>query len=113
MSICYGGVYQDVNCPEFCVTLGFVAAGCVEPDGCDCGDLTDEACITAVNAFCSCLDGTDSPCVEGDPVVDPLSMYITCHTGNPPEDATFLQCFGMQAEAGTDVTCADAAMACQ
>jgi len=110
MSICYGGTYQTLTCESACTTLGFEIGPCVDTYGCQCGYPTDAECEAGVNVFCSCVDGTDQPCADGDPVTDPFTLYENCHFNDPQADADFLKCLG--AQAGSDVTCAEAADAC-
>jgi hypothetical protein len=112
MSLCINGTYQTLNCTTACTTLGFEVGPCEDPNGCACGYPTNAACENAVNAFCACVEGTDTPCDGSDPVTDPLNLYVTCHLNDPPEDATFLLCVGDQVDSEGTIDCQAAADAC-
>jgi hypothetical protein len=72
----------------------------------------DPVCEVGVNAFCSCVEGTDTPCDDSDPASTPLSLYVTCHVGDPPENAQFLACLSDHVDAAGNIDCQAAADAC-
>jgi len=120
MSICSSGQLVTVGCDAFCSGIGFPTGPCSEPDGCDCDfdNPTDATCVDAVNVYCGCLDGTDTPCTDTYDANDPDSLiyyppfiYATCHGGGPA-DMTFLHCLVDQANMDPVPLCSDAWTAC-
>jgi hypothetical protein len=113
MSLCINGTYQTLDCETACGEVGFEAGPCAEPGGCACGYPTDPGCEVGVNAFCACIEGTDTPCDAADAVTDPLSLYVTCHRGEPPENAAFFSCFGARVDTSGNIDCQAASDACR
>jgi hypothetical protein len=112
MSICIQGGYQTIDCVTACTTLGFEVGPCEEALGCACGLPTNAACETGVNAFCECVEGTDTPCARNAPGADPLDLYIRCHTNEPVADATYLVCLGEQVDPEGTIDCQAADEVC-
>ncbi len=112
MSLCIDGSYQTLDCVAACAGRGFEGGPCAEPKGCACGFPTDAACELGVNAFCACVEGTDTPCDASDAVTAPLDLYLTCHLGDPLESAQFLSCLGDHVDAAGNIDCQAAVDAC-
>jgi hypothetical protein len=112
MSLCIQGAYQTIDCVTACTTLGFEVGPCEETRGCGCGRPTNADCETGVNAFCACVEGTDTPCAQDDADVDPVDLYIRCHTNEPPADATFLLCLSEQVDPDGTIDCQAAGEVC-
>jgi hypothetical protein len=117
MTFCLNGAETTLTCDYFCTTLGFTSGPCEDGYGCQCGDPTDDACANGVNAYCSCISGTSTPCDPNDPNNDPVTFYVDCHANAPSEQEfnDFLKCFGTQLPSGSMLStsiCQNAAVAC-
>lgn len=90
--LCSAGTFENVTCDEVCTWLGTEAGPCVSDPvqgaDCACGSLNNEACLRGVAAFCTCAEGTTSPCTDE----QRLDLYFACVAEDPRFAA--IACYG-------------------